>query len=93
VIAEGSGVKAHDTILPPIATDEVIVEMGSPARCTWDATINDYVSRLVEATRPATEVCPAQACGGSALIRTSKVLAAANGRHYVIPDDVKALWS
>jgi MoxR-like ATPase len=26
-----------------------------------------------------------------ALIRTSKVLAAANGRHYVIPDDVKVL--
>ena len=92
-ILEGSGVKAHDTILPPIATDEVIVEMGALARTVHvDATINDYVSRLVEATRSATEVrLGASVRGALALIRTSKTLAAANGRHYVIPDDVKAL--
>jgi len=29
--------------------------------------------------------------GALALIRTAKTLAAASGRHYVIPDDVKAL--
>ena len=92
-ILEGSGVKAHDTILPPIATDQVIVEMGALARTVHvDATINDYVSRLVEATRSATEVrLGASVRGALALIRTSKTLAAANGRHYVIPDDVKAL--
>ena len=92
-ILEGAGVKAHDTILPPIATDEVIVEMGALARTVHvDATINDYVSRLVEATRSATEVrLGASVRGALALIRTSKTLAAANGRHYVIPDDVKAL--
>jgi MoxR-like ATPase len=92
-ILEGAGVKAHETILPPIATDEVIVEMGALARTVHvDATINDYVSRLVEATRSATEVrLGASVRGALALIRTSKTLAAANGRHYVIPDDVKAL--
>ncbi|QNE46446.1 MoxR family ATPase [Glaciihabitans sp. INWT7] len=92
-ILEGAGIKAHETILPPIATDEVIVEMGALARTVHvDATINDYVSRLVEATRSATEVrLGASVRGALALIRTSKTLAAANGRHYVIPDDVKAL--
>lgn len=92
-ILEGSGVKAHETILPPIATDEVIVELGALARTVHvDPTINDYVSRLVEATRSATEVrLGASVRGALALIRTSKTLAAANGRHYVIPDDVKAL--
>lgn len=92
-ILEGAGVKAHETILPPIATDEVIVEMGALARTVHvDATINDYVSRLVEATRSASEVrLGASVRGALALIRTSKTLAAANGRHYVIPDDVKAL--
>ena len=92
-ILEGAGVKAHETILPPIATDGVIVEMGALARTVHvDATINDYVSRLVEATRSATEVrLGASVRGALALIRTSKTLAAANGRHYVIPDDVKAL--
>ena len=92
-ILEGAGVKAHETILPPIATDEVIVELGALARTVHvDPTINDYVSRLVEATRSATEVrLGASVRGALALIRTSKTLAAANGRHYVIPDDVKAL--
>ena len=92
-ILEGAGVKAHETILPPIATDEVIVELGALARTVHvDPTINDYVSLLVEATRSATEVrLGASVRGALALIRTSKTLAAANGRHYVIPDDVKAL--
>lgn len=92
-ILEGAGVKAHETILPPIATDDVIVEMGALARTVHvDPTINDYVSRLIEATRSTAEVrLGASVRGALALIRTAKTLAAANGRHYVVPDDVKAL--
>ncbi|MET4781886.1 MoxR family ATPase [Glaciihabitans sp. UYNi722] len=92
-ILEGAGIKAHDVTLPPIATAEVIIEMGSLARTVHvDPSINDYVSRLIEATRSATEVrLGASVRGALALIRTAKTLAAANGRHYVIPDDVKAL--
>jgi MoxR-like ATPase len=92
-ILEGAGTKAHDVILPPIATAEVIVEMGALARTVHvDPSINDYVSRLIDGTRSATEVrLGASVRGALALIRTAKTLAAANGRHYVIPDDVKAL--
>lgn len=92
-ILEGAGVKAHDTILAAIATDEVIIEMGALARTVHvDPTINDYVSRLVEGTRSASEVrLGASVRGALALIRTAKTLAAANGRHYVVPDDIKAL--
>ena len=57
-----------------------------------DPTINDYVGRLVEATRTASEVrLGASVRGALALIRASKTLAAASGRHYVVPDDVKSL--
>ena len=57
-----------------------------------DPSINDYVSRLVDATRSAVEVrLGVSVRGALALIRTAKTLAAANGRHYVIPDDVKVL--
>jgi MoxR-like ATPase len=57
-----------------------------------DASINDYVSRLVDATRSATEVrLGASVRGALALVRTAKTLAAANGRHYVVPDDIKTL--
>ncbi|MBK4347515.1 AAA family ATPase [Lacisediminihabitans changchengi] len=92
-ILEGAGVRAHDTIVPSIASDEVIVEMAKLARTVHvDSSINDYVSRLVEATRATPEVrLGASVRGALALIRTAKTLAAANGRHYVIPDDVKAL--
>jgi MoxR-like ATPase len=92
-ILEGAGTKAHDTIVPTIATADVIVTMGALARTVHvDSSINDYVSRLVDATRGASEVrLGASVRGALALIRTSKTLAAASGRHYVIPDDVKAL--
>jgi MoxR-like ATPase len=92
-ILEGAGVKAHETQVPPIVTADVVVEMGQLARTVHvDPTINDYVSRLVEATRTTSEVrLGASVRGALALVRTAKTLAAASGRHYVVPDDVKAL--
>jgi len=92
-ILEGAGVKAHEAVVPPIVTADVVVEMAQLARTVHvDPTINDYVGRLVEATRTASEVrLGASVRGALALIRTAKTLAAASGRHYVIPDDVKAL--
>jgi MoxR-like ATPase len=92
-ILEGAGTKAHETTVPAIVTAEVVLEMAKAARTVHvDPTINDYVGRLVEATRTATEVrLGASVRGALALIRTAKTLAAASGRHYVIPDDVKAL--
>ncbi len=92
-ILEGAGQKAHDVTLPPIITQDVVVEMGRMARSVHvDPSINDYVSRLVEATRTATEVrLGASVRGALALVRTAKTLAAANGRHYVVPDDIKQL--
>jgi MoxR-like ATPase len=92
-ILEGSGVKAHEMELPPIITSAVVTEMAAIARTVHvDPTINDYVSRLVEATRTATEVrLGVSVRGALALIRTAKTLAAASGRHYVVPDDIKAL--
>ena len=93
LILEGSAVRAHEHVLPPIVTADVVVEMAQLARTVHvDPTINDYVGRLVEATRTSTEVrLGASVRGAPALIRTAKTLAAASGRHYVIPDDVKAL--
>jgi MoxR-like ATPase len=92
-ILDGAGVKAHNTTVPSVATTEVILEMTRLARTVHvDPTINDYVSRLVDATRSATEVrLGASVRGALALVRAAKTIAAANGRHYVIPDDIKSL--
>ena len=92
-ILEGAGTRAHDTVVPSIATAETIVEMARLARTVHvDPSVNDYVSRLVDATRSAPEVrLGASVRGALALVRAAKTMAAAAGRHYVIPDDIKAL--
>ena len=92
-ILEGAGNKAHEATVPSVVTSDVIVEMGQLARTVHvDPSINDYVSRLIDATRSTEEVrLGASVRGALALVRTAKTLAASNGRHYVVPDDVKTL--
>src|SRR5690625_7767335 len=51
-----------------------------------------YISSLSEATREAPEIALGVSVRGAlSLVRCAKTWAAANGRHYVIPDDVKEL--
>jgi len=92
-ILEGAGVRAHETIVPAVITAAEVVELAALARTVHvDPSINDYVSRLTEATRSATEVrLGVSVRGALALVRASKTLAAASGRHYVVPDDIKLL--
>ena len=92
-ILEGAENRPHAEAVPEVIESEVVLEMAALARTVHvDASINDYVSRLVDATRSATEVrLGVSVRGALALARAAKTLAAANGRHYVIPDDVKTL--
>jgi MoxR-like ATPase len=92
-ILEGSGVKAHATQVPAVITAAAVLEMARLARTVHvDPSVNDYISRLIDATRSVTEVrLGVSVRGALALLRASKTLAAASGRHYVVPDDVKAL--
>ncbi|MDI2097490.1 AAA family ATPase [Ruicaihuangia caeni] len=88
-----AAIRAHDTEVPEIVTAEVVAEMAGLARGVHvDVSINDYVSRLIDATRGAEEVrLGVSVRGGLALVRCARALAAANGRHYVVPDDIKQL--
>lgn len=92
-ILEGSTVRSHEVTVPAIVPADIVVEMGHLARTVHvDPSVNDYIARLVEGTRGAAEVrLGASVRGAIALSRTAKTLAASNGRHYVVPDDVKAL--
>ncbi|WP_210479018.1 MoxR family ATPase [Naasia sp. SYSU D00948] len=92
-ILEASTVRSHEVIVPAIVPAEVVVDMTQLARTVHvDPSVSDYVSRIIEATRNAPEVrLGASVRAAIALLRTAKTLAASNGRHYVIPDDVKAL--
>ncbi len=92
-ILQGAATKAHNVVVPAVASAEVVIELGALARTVHvDPSINDYVSRLIDATRNSEEVrLGASVRAALALVRTAKTLAAASGRHYVIPDDVKVL--
>lgn len=77
----------------PVITPQGVVSMADIARGVYlDALVLDYIARLVEATRLATEVrLGVSVRGAIALTKAAKTWAIAHGRSYVTPDDVKSL--
>nr|BFF13667.1 hypothetical protein GCM10025699_49700 [Microbacterium flavescens] len=92
-ILAGSATRVHEGSIPPVVRADVVTEMAQLARTVHvEPSINDYVARLVEATRTADEVrLGVSVRGALALVRCAKTYAASSGRHYVVPDDVKSL--
>jgi len=92
-ILEGSATRVHEGSLSPVVQAGVVTEMAHLARTVHvEPSIADYVARLVEGTRTAQEVrLGVSVRGALGLVRAAKTYAAAAGRHYVTPDDVKAL--
>ncbi|NQX27973.1 MoxR family ATPase [Microbacteriaceae bacterium VKM Ac-2854] len=91
-ILEGAD-RARPTISAPVVTSATVLEMARLARgVAVDPAVNDYIARLVDASRRAEGVrLGASVRGALALARISRTFAAANGRHYVVPDDVKSV--
>lgn len=59
-----------------------------------DDSIKNYIVSIVQATRSHSDIILGASPRGSlALLKTSKAMAAINGRDYVIPDDVKCMAS
>jgi MoxR-like ATPase len=84
---------ARAAVLEPVVELEVVRDLIAVARTVHvDPVITDYVARLVDATRSHPDVrLGASVRGALALVRCAKTFAAMQGRHYVVPDDVKAL--
>ncbi|KAA9086560.1 AAA family ATPase [Microbacterium radiodurans] len=79
--------------LTPVITPQGVVSMADLARGVYlNGLVLDYIARIVEATRLATEVrLGVSVRGAIALTKAAKTWALAHGRSYVVPDDVKAL--
>ena len=92
-ILSGAAVKDRTASLSPVITATAVTDMAALASGVHvDASVLSYVSTLTAATRHAPEIALGSSVRGAlALVRCAKTWAAANGRHYVIPDDVKAL--
>ncbi|MFH5823505.1 AAA family ATPase [Georgenia sp. AZ-5] len=92
-ILSGAAVRDRAGRLEPVVTGAVVAEMVALAGTVHvDPAVLDYVARLVEETRRAPGVLVGVSVRGAlALVRAAKTWAAAHGRNYVVPDDVKAL--
>jgi MoxR-like ATPase len=79
--------------VPGIIDAATLLTMGELARQVYvNPVLLDYLIRLVNATRTASEVrLGVSVRGGMALSRLAMTWAAAHGRDYVVPDDVRNL--
>lgn len=91
-ILEGAD-SARPRIEAAVVTAATVAELAMLARgVVVDPAVNDYIARLVDASRRAEGVrLGASVRGALALARVSRTFAAASGRHYVVPDDVKSV--
>lgn len=89
----GSSARDRSAALNPIITTQAVTDMADLATETHvDPAVLEYISRLTEETRTAPETrLGVSVRGALAMVRAAKVWAAGQGRHYVLPDDVKEL--
>ena len=87
------GAAAATDALSPVLTPQALVGMADLATQVYvDALVLDYIARVVDATRSADEVRLGVSIRGAlALTRAVRTRAAAQGRAYATPDDVKTL--
>ncbi len=87
------GTKHAARVVDAIVTGDVIVSMAELASTVHvDPSILEYVSRIAEETRTAPETTLGVSVRGClAIVRAAKTWAAAHGRNYVTPDDIKDL--
>jgi MoxR-like ATPase len=85
--------RPQHVVVQPIAELETLGAMIAMAHeVQQHPLISDYIARIVEATRNATQVRLGSSMRGAmALAKASRTWAIAHGRTYVVPDDVKAL--
>ena len=94
VIATQNPVEQAGTYrLPPVISTKVVADMADLAANNYvDRSIAAYVQDLCEATRADSEVrIGVSTRGAIAMMRAARVWAIAQGRNFVIPDDVQAL--
>ncbi|WP_347754559.1 MoxR family ATPase [Agrococcus sp. ProA11] len=92
-ILAGASIRNASASVQPVITTGAIAEMIDLAATVHvDESVLDYVARLSEHTRESKDTrLGVSVRGAMALMRAVKVWAAAKGRAFVLPDDVKEL--
>ncbi len=92
-ILAGAAERNPSASLPALITTTAVADMADLAATVHvEPAVLRYTAELAEATRTdAATRLGVSVRGSLAMIRIAKVRAASQGRHYVIPDDVKEL--
>ena len=92
-VLDGSASPDRSKNLRPIVSGQDIVAWASLASANHtDRAVLDYVAALAEATREdESSLLGVSTRGAIGMVRCARVWAAAQGRNFVLPDDIKAL--
>ena len=92
-VLEGAAAPNRSRLVRPVVTAEQLPALSAlAARNHTDRSVLDYVAALAEATREDDSArLGVSTRGAIAMVRCARVWAAAQGRNFVLPDDVKAL--
>jgi len=92
VILRGAAVPTLDRIQPVLEAADVLALQEAADQIRADESVLDYLMALVAATRASALLALGVSPRGSlALLRAARAQALADGREYLVPDDLKAL--
>ncbi|HTY79240.1 MAG TPA: MoxR family ATPase [Candidatus Bathyarchaeia archaeon] len=91
-VLRGGGQSALDALVPVLQADDVMALQEAAEGVRVDESILDYLMALVAATRASALLSLGVSPRGSlALLRAARAQALADGRDFLVPDDVKSL--
>ncbi len=91
-VLRGAGSPALETLVPVLQAEDVMALQEEADRVRADESLLDYIMALVAATRTSPLLSLGVSPRGSlALLRAARAQALADGRDYLVPDDVKSL--
>ena len=91
-VLRGAGSPALETLVPVLQAEDVVALQEEADRVRADESLLDYIMVLVAATRTSPLLSLGVSPRGSlALLRAARAQALADGRDYLVPDDVKSL--
>ena len=91
-VLRGAGSPVLETLVPVLQAEDVLALQDEADRVRADESVLDYIMALVAATRTSPLLSLGVSPRGSlALMRAARAQALADGRDYLVPDDVKSL--
>lgn len=88
------GVKKVENLLPVVSSAEVLELQALSEKVRMDASLVDYILRIVNSTRSSDLLTLGVSTRGAIhLYKAAKAKALAEGREYCIPDDIKEMAS